>query len=180
MNGAAPELKQVEMPPQALLMQMGMGFIVSQAISVACKLFIADHLKTGAKTVEELAALTETDAPSLYRLMRALTSVGVFHKAENYFSNTALSEFLRSDHPESLRGALHMICDREHWQPHGNMLQSVKTGEIAFNYTFGMPVFPYFEQHPEAAEIFDNAMTSFSAMTSNAVAAVYDFSGAQT
>jgi hypothetical protein len=108
MNGAAPELKQVEMPPQALLMQMGMGFIVSQAISVACKLYIADHLKTGAKTVEELAALTETDAPSLYRLMRALTSVGVFHKAENYFSNTALSEFLRSDNPESLRGALHM------------------------------------------------------------------------
>jgi hypothetical protein len=60
------------------------------------------------------------------------------------------------------------------------MLQSVKTGEIAFNYTFGMPVFPYFSQNPEAAEIFDNAMTSFSSPVANAVVATYDFSSAQT
>lgn len=180
MNGATPDLR-VEMPPQALLMQMGMGFIVSQAISVACKLYIADHLKDGAKSIEELSELTETDAPSLYRLMRALSSVGVFRKeTDGSFSNTELSEFLRSDHPESMRAALHMICDREHWQPHGNLLQSVKTGEIAFDYTFGMPVFPYFHQHPEAAEVFDNAMTSFSASTAKAVAATYDFSGAKT
>lgn len=113
--------------------------------------------------------------------MRALSSVGVFRKeTDGSFSNTELSEFLRSDHPESMRGALHMICDREHWQPHGNLLQSVKTGEFAFNYTFGMPVFPYFEQNPEVAEIFDNAMTSFSKTISKAVAATYDFSEAGT
>jgi hypothetical protein len=113
--------------------------------------------------------------------MRALSSVGVFRKeADGSFSNTPLSECLRSDHPETMRDALHMICDREHWQPHGNMLQSVKTGEIAFDYTFGMPVFPYFEQHPEAAKVFDNAMTSFSWGIAKAVAATYDFSGAQT
>ncbi len=60
------------------------------------------------------------------------------------------------------------------------MLQSVKTGEIAFKHTFGMPVFPYFAQNPEAAEVFDNAMTSFSHTIANAVAATYDFSGAKT
>jgi len=180
MNGAAPELR-VEMPPAAQLMQMGMGFIVSQAISVAARLYIADHLKNGAKSIEELAQLTETDAPSLYRLMRALSSVGVFRKeADGTFFNTALSEHLREDHPDSMRSALHMICDHEHWRSHGNMLQSVKTGEIAFNYTFGMPIFPYFEQNPSAAEIFDNAMTSFSASISRAVAGTYDFSGAET
>jgi len=57
MNATSPELEQ-QLPPQAVLMQMTMGFIVSQAISVAAKLFIADHLKTGAKTVAELAELT--------------------------------------------------------------------------------------------------------------------------
>lgn len=180
MNGAAPELK-IEMPPAAQLMQMGMGFIVSQGISVAARLYIADHLSDGAKGVEELARLTETDAPSLYRLMRALSSVGVFRKEENgAFANTELSELLRDDHPDSMRAALHMICDQEHWRPHGNLLQSVKTGEIAFDYTFGMPVFPYFERHPQAAEVFDNAMTSFSASISRAVAATYDFSGTET
>lgn len=180
MNGAGPELN-VEMPPAAQLMQLGMGFIVSQAISVAARLYIADHLKNGAQSIEALAALTETDAPSLYRLMRALSSVGIFRKeADGTFSNTVLSEHLREDHPDSMRSALHMICDQEHWRPHGNMLHSVKTGEIAFDYTFGMPVFPYFEQNPAAAEVFDNAMTSFSASISRAVAGTYDFSGAQT
>lgn len=179
MNAASPELQF--MPPQALLMQMAMGYMISQAVSVAGKLYIADHLKDGAKTVEELADLTETDAPSLYRLMRALASAGVFERdAEGRFSNSAISEFLRSDHPESLRAAVHMIGDKEHWHAHENLLQSVKTGEIAFEYTFGMPVFPYFATHPEAAEVFDNAMSSFGFGIANAVAATYDFSGAET
>jgi ubiquinone/menaquinone biosynthesis C-methylase UbiE len=179
MNAASPELQFV--PPQALLMQMTMGYMISQAVSVAAKLRIADHVKDGAKTVEELARLSETDAPSLYRLLRALASAGVFQRdAEDRFSNSTVSEFLRSDHPESLRAAAHMIGDKEHWHAHENMLQSVKTGEIAFEYSFGMPVFPYFATHPEAAEVFDNAMSSFGFGIANAVSETYDFTGAET
>jgi hypothetical protein len=179
MNATSPELHPI--PPQAVLMQMTMGYIISQGLAVAARLNIADLLKDGAKTVRELAELTKTHEPSLYRLMRALASVGVFQRdAENHFSNTAVGEYLRSDHPESLRSAIHMLGDPEHWNSHGNMQQSVKTGEIAFNYTFGMPVFPYFAEHPEAAQLFDNAMTSFSAPIAKAVAATYDFSGAET
>jgi hypothetical protein len=168
-------------PPQAILAQMSMGFIVSQAISVAAKLYVADHLKDGAKTVAELAELTQTHEPSLYRLMRGLTSVGIFQRdAEGRYTNSPLSEFLRSDHPESFRSAAHMICDREHWRAHGNMLHSVKTGETAFDYTFGQPIFPYYAQNPAPAEIFDNAMTDFSKSIANAVAATYNFSEAET
>jgi hypothetical protein len=181
MHAVSLEVEQPQMPPQAVLAQMSMGFIVSQGISVAAKLYIADHLKTGAKTIVELAGLTKTHEPSLYRLMRALTSVGVFQKdADGRYSNSALSEFLRSDHAESLRAASHMICDHEHWRAHGNMLQSVKTGEIAFEHTFGMPVFPYYAQNAEPAKVFDDAMTSFSKSIANAVVAVYDFSEAGT
>jgi hypothetical protein len=181
MNAVSPELQQQPAPPpQAVLMQMAFGFIVSQAASVAAKLYIADKLADGAKTVEELAELTATHQPSLYRLMRCLTSVGVFKKdAEGRFSNSEISEFLRSDNPESMRNAVHMICDREHWNAHGNMFHTVKTGETAFDHTFGMPVFPYYMQNPEPAKIFDDAMTSFSAITSNAVVAAYDFSEAE-
>ena len=182
MNATSPELEQQpQMPPQAIFAQMTMSFIVSQAISVAAKLYIADYLKDGAKSVAELAALTETHEPSLYRLLRGLASAGIFQKqADGRFSNSPLSEILRSDHPESFRAAAHMICDREHWNAHGNMMQSVKTGEIAFEYTFGMPVFPYYAQNPKPAKVFDNAMTSFGTSIANAVAATYDFSEAQT
>ena len=181
MDGVSPKLEQpAPLPPAAAVMQMMMGFIVSQAVSVAARLYIADHLADGAKTVEELAEITSTDAPSLYRLMRALASVGVFRReADGRFTNTDLSDVLRSDHPESVRAAAHMICDHEHWAAHGNMLESVKTGAVAFDHTFGMPVFPYFAEHPEVAEVFDNAMTSFSAPISKAVVAAYDFSKAE-
>lgn len=181
MNATSPELKRQELPPTAVVMQMAMSFIVSQAISVAAKLHIADYLKDGAKTLAELAQSTGAHEPSLYRLMRGLTSAGVFVKNEDgRFANNELSDVLREDHPESIRAAAHMICDHEHWTAHGNMLHSVKTGEIAFDYTFGMPVFPYFSEHPKVAEVFDNAMTSFSAPIAEAVAKTYDFSEADT
>ncbi|MEZ5427856.1 MAG: methyltransferase [Pyrinomonadaceae bacterium] len=180
MNASSPQ-PQAEIPPQAVLTQMTFGFIVSQAISVAAKLFIADHLKDGPKTPAELARLTETDEPSLYRLLRGLASIGVFRKdGDGRFSNSVLSEFLRSDHPESIRSAAHMICDREHWNSHGNMLRSVRTGEIAFEHTFGMPVFPYFAQNPEPAALFEEAMTSFSSSIAKAVSEAFDFSRAGT
>jgi hypothetical protein len=182
MDAVSPQLEQQpELPPQAVMMQMTMGFIVSQAISVAAKLYLADHLNKGAKTLSELAEITSTHEPSLYRLLRALTSVGVFQKdAAGRYANSPLSEVLRSDVPESIRGAAHMICDREHWHAHGNMLQSVKTGETAFDYTFGQPIFPYYANNPEPAKVFDEAMTSFSAAIGQAVASTYDFSAAET
>ncbi len=60
------------------------------------------------------------------------------------------------------------------------MQQSVKTGEIAFDYTFGIPVFPYFAENPDAAAVFDRSMTSFSAAVAEAVSSAYDFSQAET
>ena len=54
------------------------GFQVSQMIYVAAKLDIADLVAGGAKSVDEIAAASETHAPSLYRLLRALASQGIF------------------------------------------------------------------------------------------------------
>ncbi len=179
MNTVSPGLEQ-EMPPQAVIMQMAMGFIVSQALAVSARLEIADLLKNGAKSAEELAELTKTHEPSLYRLLRALASVGILYKDGEKFSNTVVGDCLRSDHPQSMRAALHMMGDPEHWNSHGNMQQSVKTGEIAFDHTFGMPVFPYFAQNPQAAEVFDRSMTSFSAAVAEAVSSAYDFLEAKT
>ncbi len=179
MDATSPELEP-EIPPQAVIMQMAMGFIVSQALAVGARLEIADLLADGAKSAAELAALTATHEPSLYRLLRALASIGVLRKDGGKFSNTTLGDCLRSDHPASMRAALQMMGDPEHWNSHGNMQQSIKTGEIAFDYTFGMPVFPYFAQNPKAAEVFDRSMTSFSAAVAEAVSSGYDFSGAET
>ena len=76
-------------PPGELLGQMIFGKCLSMAISVAATLRIADKLAAGPKTSAELAAETETHAPSLYRVLRALAGVGVFSEsAEGTFSLT--------------------------------------------------------------------------------------------
>ena len=52
--------------------------LIGQAIHIAAKLRIADYLKDGAKSVEELAERTESHPDSLYRLLRMLASIGIF------------------------------------------------------------------------------------------------------
>ena len=67
-----------------------------------------------------------------------------------------------------------------HWRAWEGALHSVKTGEPAFEHVFGMPHFRYFAEHPEAARIFDKAMTSRSTQENEAVVATYDFADART
>ena len=59
------------------LVQLGSAYWVSRVVYVAAKLGLADHLADGAKSTNELAQITRTHAPSLYRLMRTLASLGI-------------------------------------------------------------------------------------------------------
>jgi Dimerisation domain len=59
---------------------MATGYWISQAIYVAAKLGITDMLKDEPQSCVALAAATGSDAPSLFRLMRASASVGVFSR----------------------------------------------------------------------------------------------------
>ena len=74
------------------------GFQISQAIHVASTLRVADHLKDGPRSSDELASLTKSHVGSLYRLLRALASVGIFRENENRtFALTPMGDCLRSD-----------------------------------------------------------------------------------
>jgi hypothetical protein len=64
-------------PPHAQLVQMAHAHWVSQIVYVAAKLSLADHLANGPKSADEIAGETGTHAPSLYRLMRTLASLGI-------------------------------------------------------------------------------------------------------
>ena len=96
--------------PSAALMELINGFRVSQAIHVAATLGIADLLKEGPRRSDDLAAATGTHADRLYRLLRALASVGVSREdADRRFALTALGDCLRSDAAEPLRSwAVHI------------------------------------------------------------------------
>lgn len=170
-----------ELPPEAALMQMLFGAFVSQAVSVAAQLGVADLLAGQPQTVAALAAATGTHERSLYRVLRTLASVGVFRETgEKFFTLTPLAEPLRAGAPNSIRNGAIFMGAEWHWRVYGEMLHSVRTGESAWSRANGADVFDYFTANPEHGEVFNRAMTDMSAAASSAVMEAYDFQGIDT
>ena len=167
-------------PPPATLLQMMTGYWVSQALHVAAKLGIADLLADGPVDCKDLAAATNTHAPSLQRVLRALASVGVFTEVSpGSFALTPLAELLRTETPGSMR-ALAIMYAEEQYQAWGELLHSVRTGETGFEQQFGMGYFEYLAQHPESDRVFNEAMTGWTHQLVGAVVDTYDFSPFKT
>ena len=168
-------------PPEAILTQMITGSLGSQAVYVAAQLGIADLLVDGPRHVDDLAAAAGADSSSLYRVLRALSSFGVFVELnDRIFDLSPTAELLRSDSPRSLRDLAIFMGEDWHWQVWGRTLYSVRTGKAAWAEVHGQEVFPYFAGNPEAAKIFDRAMTSLSNLAIKAVVESYDFSDIET
>jgi SAM-dependent methyltransferase len=165
------------MPPQALLMSLITGRFMTQSLGVVAELRIADQLEDGPLDADELARRTGAHGPSVYRLLRALSMVGLFTEHEGQrFSLTPAGELLRTDAPGSLAGMARFMSQGWHAQAWAAMPESVRTGEPGFIKAFGTPMFKWFVDHPTEAQIFHEAMTGFSGALAQAVLAAYDFS----
>ncbi len=164
--------------PAAKLSQLLRGSLITQLISVAAKLGIADLLRDGPKTSDQLAAAVGANPGALYRVLRALASLGIFAEtAHRRFTLTPLAEPLQSGVPRSLRGSAILYGERWWWQPCGELLQSVRSGRTAFELAHAMALFAYLDQHAEAAEVFNEHQANMTAQDAAAVTAAYDFTG---
>ncbi|WP_394830842.1 acetylserotonin O-methyltransferase [Pendulispora rubella] len=153
------------------------GFGISQAISVAARLGLADLMANGPVTVQDLASKIGANPRALHRLLRALAGVGVFAEMEaGSFVLTPMAERLRSDVPGSFRAFALLPSEPSFWGPWGELLYSVKTGKTAFSKVYGMDVWEWREKNPEAGQVFNDAMTSLSDAQSAAIVDAYDFS----
>jgi O-methyltransferase domain/Dimerisation domain len=169
--------EEMSMTSQEKMFGLISGFWIARSIYLAAKLGIADRIDDTPKSIEQLAAATETDPRSLYRLMRALASVDIFTEvSDRCFALTPLAVTIKSDSPGSMRYAALAQMGEEHSLGWGNGLHSLKTGEIAFDTAAGMPVWDYYDRHPEAGQIFSRSMTDLGNQASQAVATTYDFS----
>lgn len=63
-----------KLPPQELMRNLAIGHWVARLVHIAAKLRLADLLKGGPRTVEDLAAAASVQASALYRVLRALAS----------------------------------------------------------------------------------------------------------
>lgn len=167
-----------EVKPQVAMLQMISGFWISRAICVVTELGIPDLLNQGPQSAANLASATNTHAPSLNRILRALVSVGVFEETDDgHFALTPLSETLQTGVPGSIRSFAISELGGEHYDAWRELIQSVKTGEIAFDHVFGMDIWEFFQKNPENARIFNDSMTGMTAATNEAILSRYVFSG---
>jgi SAM-dependent methyltransferase len=162
------------------LNRMIVGSWLTQAIYVAAEIGIADLLAAGPRTADELARDTGTHGPSLYRVLRALTSIGLFNEEiDGRFSLTPMGELLGSDTPGSKR-PLAIMAGSEFYRSWGGLLTSVKTGDSAFDKVFGKPFFQYMSMNPDRWRIYDSAMTAVHDSETLPVLDAYDFAPFRT
>jgi O-methyltransferase domain/Dimerisation domain len=171
------EPQPAAVPPSMQLMRLlWPGAMAVQAIHVAAKLGLADLVASGPKTVAELAAGVHAHGPSLGRLLRALTSLGIFvEDADGGYRQTPLSETLQADHPDSIRRWAMMLGAGFMWRPSGELDRTIRTGQPAFEHIYGAPFFKHLADHQDDAAVFNAAMSSMPGWLATLVEA-YDFS----
>ena len=164
-----------------IMRNLAIGSWVARLVHVAAKLKLADLLKSGPRTAEDLAREAGVQAPALYRVLRALASVGVFAETTGQrFKLNPLAATLRTGVPGSMRAFALVANENWMWDAWEELLYGVKTGGAPFLKAHGVAVFEYLEKHPEDLDVFGEAMTSITATEIPAIAAAYKFSSDQT
>jgi hypothetical protein len=174
-------LNQRLTPPPAAMMEMIIATWVSQAVTVAAELGLADALADGPLTIDELAAGVDADPDALRRLLRALIGRGVFrHRRDGRYELNSLARTLCSDAEASMRWAAQFYGSREQRERWTLLADSIRSGKSVVPVLHGKESFEYFAEDPRHAELFNRTMASISELTDASVAAGYDFSGYPT
>jgi hypothetical protein len=150
----------------------------AHAIAAATKLGIAEALADGSLLLYELAERTHTHAPTLYRLLRALQTIGFFKETTTgMFANTTSSERLRRGEPGSLYAYVLRYFSNVggQWQAWDALAEAVRTGSPAFDKVHGYSLYEVGRRNPEASELFNESMRATSALITPVIAAAYDW-----
>jgi O-methyltransferase domain/Dimerisation domain len=165
--------------PHQQIFALTVGFWQSRALAVAADLEIADILAEGPLAIDVLAARTKTHAPSLFRLLRALESLGIFSQVSlRVFANTPTSECLRKNAPHSLWAFVRaeLSTGGGMYEAWAGLNNSIQTGDNAFDHIYGYDFWAFCQRNPKVGEIFNKAMSSLREGTSPVITDSYDWS----
>jgi hypothetical protein len=160
------------------LVEMAMAYSRSRVLCTAARLGIADALGDEVRSVGFLAETCQADANALYRLLRALASMGITEEtAPEQFRLAAFGQPLRKDAPQSVWPDVIFWADllADEWSL---LTDCVRTGKPA--YQVRAPQIPSrWSQVPEASSIFRAVMGTAPAEEYAPVAEGWNFSGAK-
>lgn len=159
------------------LLEQAMGMTFQASLRVAALLGIADKLKNGAKTINELAKDVDVNPKPLFRVMRILAAKDIFAQtSDGKFELTPAAEFLRTDRFHSLHDAVLMLTDKTFWAPLGDLIHSLRS-DIPFNDMFGESFYEYWanKKNYEYGYNFHTGMSSMSTVENYFLTQKYDF-----
>jgi hypothetical protein len=168
--------------PAEQLLQWLNGMRIARALHVVATLGLADHLSTGPQSVIDLAAQTQTHEDSLYRLLRALATIGIFEeKEQRIFALTPISALLQTETPGSLHNMARMLGSDWQWHSWEGLIESIHTGQPYFQQIYQMDLWNYFSTlAPEEGRRFDAALSAAYNASNQAIAESYDFGQSDT
>ncbi len=164
--------------------------LTSRAIYIVAKLGLADYLKDGPKSVEDLAEETKTHPDSLYRLLRMLSSIGIFAETKNdgdkqqqqvdqdirRFELTPMASLIQSEAKNSIRNFALMFGLESFKNAIDDLLYSIQTGENSFKHANGLDMYEYLDRNQKEGQIFNSAMASLTSSVTPLISSMYDFS----
>lgn len=159
------------------LVDMAMGYSRSRIVCAAARLGIADALAGGERTTGEVAQACGADPGALYRLLRALASIGVTAETvPGSFVLTPFGEPLRKDVPNSVWSAVVFWADllADSWS---HLTDCVRTGRTAMHVMQEKGVASRWSQDPDAQKVFYAVMGTAPAEDYMPIAERIDFSG---
>jgi hypothetical protein len=177
MSGTPPSsaLATPSPAPHELILGILTGTARQRALGIAAELELADLLAEGPLAVDVLASKTNTHAPSLFRLMRALASLAIFEQiAPRVFANSPASELLRKNRPGSMWATIRMgsTIAFEGWR---GLMDSIRSGRTAYEEIYGCSIWKFLQRNPDLWAIFNETMRSISVSMTPAVTAAYDW-----
>ncbi|TMQ98957.1 methyltransferase [Actinomadura soli] len=168
---AAPAL-----PSSVLLLAPLLQMMAAKTLYAAAELGIADLVAAGSHTTGELAERTGAHAPSLRRLLLALTGQGVLvQTGTNHFDLTELGQPLRTDAPDSVRGTLLMACGPEASRSWDQLVPGLRTGTTAWDLAHGVSWTDYYARNPDRAAIFNRSQAEHTRDSAPGILAAADF-----
>jgi hypothetical protein len=172
------KLRRRIIPRHYAIIELGAMSWVAQGATAFCELGLPDALANGPATADELAARGYGDRDSLFRLLRALAAYEVVeHVGGNRFALGHLGKALTGE--DSAAPMLLYANAPWHIAAYTRLAESIRRNRSAFELNAGKPMFAYFQEHPQAGELFDAAMQSLTALFAEEFAEAYDFSNMQ-
>lgn len=173
---------EAQVPAPTRLKELALGLAYAAMLHAVTRLHVADALGDEPATITELATAVDADAPTLGRLMRALTLEGVFAQTDDgRFVHTEMSRLLRNGTPTSMADMVLWAGAAWTWDAWPRLADAVRSGEPVVPDLYGKDFFTYLrEDGGDDAAVFNRAMTQSSARTSTSVAEALDVTGSKT